>query len=117
VGTTYDDRGATKAKGSGRVVNFNLARPSETKSRGGGHQLWIFENGVLTFLRTYEGGGMKATFAMNRNATGFNCTTNVVWPREVGISSIKTRSDVDQTVLELLSTKQIASSCRIKTHG
>jgi len=115
VGTTHDDRGAREAKGSGRVVDVNLARPSETKSRGGGHQVWIFENGVLTYLRTYEGGGMKATFAMNRDAAGFSCTTNVAWPREVGIPSIKMRSDFDnQIIIELLSTKQIASSCRIK---
>jgi hypothetical protein len=76
---------------------------------------WLFEDGALTFLRTYEGGGMKATFTVARSATGFGCTANVSWPREEGIPTIKLRSFDNITPIEILSTKQIASSCRIAT--
>ena len=94
----------------------NLTRPTETRLRGGGHALWILEDDALTFLRTYQGGGLKATFAMARSPTGFDCTAKVGWLREEG-APIVMRSFVDEARLEILSARQVASSCRIMTHG
>jgi lipoprotein-anchoring transpeptidase ErfK/SrfK len=94
----------------------NLARPTETKLRGGGHTLWIFEDDALTFLRTYQGGGLKATFAVTRGATGFDCTAKVSWLREES-APIVMRSFVDDARLEILSARQVASTCRVITHG
>jgi len=94
----------------------NLTRPKETQSRGGGHALWIFEDDTLTFLRTYQGGGLKATFAVARSPTGFDCTAKVGWLREEG-TPIVMRSFVDQERLEILSARQVASSCRITNRG
>jgi hypothetical protein len=93
-----------------------LARPKETASRGGGHALWIFEDDTLTFLRTYQGGGMKATFTVARSATGFDCTAKVSWLREEG-TPIVMKSFVDEARLEIVSSKQVASSCRIMARG
>jgi len=94
----------------------NLARPRETTSRGGGHALWMFDDDALTFLRTYQGGGMKATFTVARSPTGFDCTAKVSWLREEG-APIVMRSFVDDARLEILSARQVASTCRVITHG
>jgi hypothetical protein len=110
VATSYTARGTFSNKNE---VTVDLARPRETKSRGGGHVLWLFEDGVLTFLRTYQGGGMKATFAVTRKGEGLDCTAKAIWPREVGVPSIMLRSFVDNKPVEVLSERQIASSCRI----
>jgi hypothetical protein len=47
-----------------------LGRPQETTALGCGYLLWIFDDGVLTYLRTYQGGGMKAMFTVARDAAG-----------------------------------------------
>ena len=93
-----------------------LARPKETTLRGGGHALWIFEDDALTFLRTYQGGGMKATFTVARSSTGFDCTAKASWLREEG-TPIVMRSFVDEARLEILRARQVASSCRITIKG
>jgi lipoprotein-anchoring transpeptidase ErfK/SrfK len=94
----------------------NLTRPTETKLRGGGHALWIFEDDALTFLRTYQGGGLKATFTVARSSTGFDCTATVSWLREEGVPIVM-RSFVDDAQLVIVSARQVASSCRITTRG
>jgi hypothetical protein len=112
IGTDYSPRRTTQTPlEGGRLVT--LGRPNETPSRGGGHQVWIFDAGVLTFLRTYEGGGMKGTFAVTRSGAGFSCTASVSWPREVGVATIIMRSYVDNAMVEIVSAKQSASSCTI----
>jgi hypothetical protein len=112
LGTSYGPRGTSKTPLEGGQL-IVLGRPNETRSRGGGHQVWIFEAGVLTFLRTYEGGGMRGTFAVTRSLEGFNCTANVSWPRETGVPTIVMRSFVDNSIVEIIGAKQSASSCNI----
>jgi hypothetical protein len=112
IGTDYSPQRTTKTPlEGGRLIT--LGRPNETLSRGGGHQVWIFDAGVLTFLRTYEGGGMKGTFAVTRNDAGFSCAASVSWPREVGVPTIIMRSYVDNARVEIVSAKQSAASCKI----
>jgi hypothetical protein len=112
--TSYNARGTHSKKNEATV---NLARPKETKSRGGGHMLWVFENGVLTFLRTFQGGGMKASFAVTRTSAGFTCSANASWPREVGVRSIMLKSFVDEQPMEILSEKFISSTCQVTLGG
>jgi hypothetical protein len=75
--------------------------------------MWLFEAGILTYVRTYEAGAIKATFAVSRTDLGFACTANVSWPRETGKPSIVLRSFVDNSKIEIISAKQSASSCTI----
>jgi hypothetical protein len=112
VGTAYGPRSTykTPVEGGGLIP---LGVSKETPSRGGGTFLWRFEAGVLTFLRTYEAGAMKATFAVTRTDAGFTCTANVSWPRETGVPTIVMRSFVDDSKVEIISAKQSASSCTI----
>jgi hypothetical protein len=112
VGTAYSPRSTykTPVEGGGLIA---LGVSKETRSRGGGTFIWLFEAGALTYLRTYEGGAMKATFAVTRTDAGFACTANVSWPKETGVPTIVLRSFVDNSKVEIISAKQSASSCTI----
>jgi len=112
VGTAYAPRGTfkTPVETGGLVL---LGRSIETPSRGGGTFTWLFETGVLSFVRTYEVGAMKATFGVSRTDRGFACTATVSWPKEVGKPSIVMRSFVDNSKVEIMTAKQSASSCAI----
>ena len=81
--------------------------------RGGGDAVWFFDDNVLTNLRTYEGGAQRATFAVTRTGADLRCSATVVWPKEVGVPTIKLRSLVDNAKVEIVSAKQTSSSCRI----
>jgi hypothetical protein len=50
--TSHTARGSRK----GKTVSgsFTLERPQETTNSGGGHAVWIYEDGTLTFLRTFQ---------------------------------------------------------------
>jgi hypothetical protein len=112
VGTSYGPRATAKTpvEGGGPI---RLGVSIETPSRGGGTFLWRFDAGVLTFLRTYEVGAMKATFAVTRTDAGFACTANVSWAKETGMPTIVLRSYVGNSKFEIISAKQSASSCTI----
>ena len=112
IGTSYSPRRTRKTPLEGGKL-ITLGQSNETRSRGGGHQMWAFDAGGLTYLRTYEAGSMKATFAVTRSSEGFNCTASVSWPREIGVPTIVMRSDFDNAKIEIVSAKQSASSCRI----
>lgn len=99
-------------KGTPQSAFVKLERSGPTSTRGGGNAVWFLEGNVLTFLRTYEGGAMKATFAVTRTGTSLRCSASVSWPKEVGVPTIKLRGE-DQASVEILSARQTASSCRI----
>ena len=90
-----------------------LESPTTTAvTRGGGHGVWFFERNVLTFVRTYEGGAMKTTFSVTKTETGLRCNAAIVWPKEVGVPTIKFKS-ADGAKIEIVSAPQTASTCRI----
>jgi hypothetical protein len=113
VGTVYLPKAThkTPVEGGGLIP---LGVPKQTQSRGGGYIIWVFDPGVLTFLRTYEGGAMKANFAVARTGAGFACTASVSWPKETGVKTIVMRAFEDNRKVEIISAKQSASSCTIK---
>jgi hypothetical protein len=88
--TSYGARG-TQNKAENQGGAFNLTAAKETKVRGGGHFLWVFENGVLTRLRTFQGGGAMQSFAFTRSASGHNCTAKMSWARETGVPNVNFR--------------------------
>jgi hypothetical protein len=112
VGTAYSPRSThkTPVEGGGLTV---LEVAKETRSRGGGGQIWLFEAGALIYLRTYEVGAMKAIFSVTRTDGGFACSATVFWPKETGKPSIVMRSFVDNSTVEIITAKQSASLCAI----
>lgn len=112
VGTAYSPRSTHKTPVEGGEFTV-LEVAKETRSRGGGSEIWLFEAGALIYLRTYEVGAMKAIFSVTRTDGGFACRANVFWPKETGKPSIVMRSFVDNSSVEIITAKQSASSCTI----
>ena len=65
---THGDKGVRVS--DPRRGSFTLGRPGSITSFGGGYYLWTFENGTLTFLRTYKAGGQKTHISFTRSAEG-----------------------------------------------
>jgi hypothetical protein len=111
--TAYTTRGTRTGKTTSG--SWTLERPQETPTRGGGHGIWIFADGTLTFLRTFQGGALKRVFAFTRGAGGLTCTATQTFAREQGVRGIVLDSGIDNVPTVILSTKPISAMCRIKT--
>lgn len=95
-----------------------IGRPGETRSHGGGDGLWVFENGTLTFLRTFrDEGGYKRSIQFRRSGTGFGCTIRTAFAREGGRGAIRFTSPVDGASVEILEARPLSSSCRVTRAG
>ena len=100
--------------GARRQGTSPLGKPGQTESLGGGEGIWLFEEGVLTNLRTYsKSGGYKRTFAFVRKGEEMNCTAREVFMREEGAGPITLRSAIDNTPMQVLSFKPVTSSCKV----
>ena len=88
--TVHNERGSRTTSPSSS--SFIAGRPTQTSGQGGGHRVWIFNNGVLTMLRTYISGGFKVSVAFARGAQGLTCTIRAVHAREVGGGNIRRES-------------------------
>jgi hypothetical protein len=95
-----------------RRGSFTLGRPGPISSLGGGYYLWTFENGTLTFLRTYKAGGQKTHVSFTRSDGGLACTVQSSYAREVGIESGKQDSAYGGEI-EITGVKPLASTCRV----
>jgi len=110
--TSHTPRGIRQ--GPTRTGRMTLGQPGETKQLGGGDFIWIFEDGTLTTLRTYtKQGGYKRTIAFAREGGAINCTAKEAFVREEGVGRIVLRSAIDDAPVEVLSAKQVASTCRV----
>jgi hypothetical protein len=110
--TSHTPRGIRQ--GPTRTGRMTLGQPGETKQLGGGDYIWIFEDGTLTTLRTYaKQGGYKRTIAFAHEGGKITCTAKETFVREEGVGRIVLRSAIDDVPVEVLSAKQVASTCRV----
>lgn len=95
-----------------------LGRPGQARSHGGGHGLWVFMGGTLTFLRTYQGeGGYKRSITFRRGAGGFTCSIRTAFARENGRGPVRFTSPISGSEVEILRAQPISSSCRVLKAG
>jgi hypothetical protein len=111
VHTISTPRGPVVRQESGSVT-IGKAKQIQTLG-GGGDAVWIFENGTLTLLRTYRSGAYKMEIVFTRSATGISCKARAPWARENGTGSIEMASAGDGKNFEVISARQISSSCRV----
>jgi hypothetical protein len=91
-----------------------ISKPKQIQSLGGGGDaIWIFENGTLTLLRTYRFGAYKMEIVFTRGPTGISCKARAPWARENGTGSIEMASAGNGQNFEVISARQISSSCRV----
>lgn len=93
-------------------ISSLLERPSAINISGPGHSVWIFNDGVLTFLRTLVGGGFKREIKFAHGASGVTCVAEEGFAREQGGGSIVLKS-FDGKPFTVLGAKPISSSCRV----
>jgi hypothetical protein len=100
--------------GPTRKGALTLGEVRKTDALGGGEGLWVFEDGILTTLRTYtKAGGYKRTIAFTRKGDQIGCTAKEVFMREEGAGPPTLRSAVDNAPVTILSYKPASSSCKV----
>jgi hypothetical protein len=96
-----------------RSGSFTLGQPREIPSVGGGHILWIFEDGKLISLRTFRAGGFRSTISFSRGPEGLRCAISAAYAREAGIADWNWISPITGTDIQMKSVKPISSDCEV----
>jgi hypothetical protein len=110
--TAYTPKGTRRGKT--RSALFTLERPHDVAAGGiTGHAVWLFDDGKLTFLRTFKGGGLKLTISFASGLEGLGCKAVESLVREEGVQGIMTESAIDGMPVTVLSAKQISADCRL----
>jgi hypothetical protein len=68
--TPTSDTPRDRRFGRTRTVVFTLEKPTSLRGLGGGDGVYIFEDAVLTFLRTFKEGAFKRAIAFSRSSGG-----------------------------------------------
>ena len=108
--TFYNPHGQRKAEP--RTGSFILDQSRHVGSRGGGQGVWHFEEGTLTFTRTFEQGAFRIKFAFSRKDEGLSCQASESFARENGTGPIAMQSANGQPIT-MIRAKQISSNCRV----
>ena len=108
--TAHSSRGARKAPANSGL--FRLEEARDVSSRGGGQAVWTFSDGTLSFIRTFPSGAFRIHFAFADGPGGLTCTATEAFAREDGKREIELESPFGGRVA-VVSTKQVASSCKV----
>ena len=92
--------------------SFTVAQARQAASLGSGHALWVFDNGVLTLLRTYRAGGFKLSIAFTQNSGHLACTIRAVNARETGAGNTRRDSPFGGEY-EIISATPTGSTCNV----
>jgi hypothetical protein len=94
---------------------FILDDAQDVPSMGGGKAGWSFADGTLTFTRTFPAGAYRAAYAFARSDAGLTCTVTEAFAREGGKGPLKLQSAFGGVEVTVLSSKQLASTCKVST--
>jgi len=111
ITTAYNPQGIRTSPP--RTGSFTLGQPREVPSSGGGHVLWIFEDGTLIHLRTFKAGAYKGSISFSRGAEGLRCSFRAAFAHEAGIPDWNWISPVTGTDVRMKSIKAISSDCQV----
>ena len=92
--------------------SFTVAQARQAASLGSGHALWVFDNGVLTLLRTYRAGGFKLSIAFTRSSGRLTCTIRAVNLHEIGAGNTRRDSPFGGDY-EIISEIPTGSTCNV----
>ena len=102
----------------GRPVGNNSFKGKFTlnKPRKGtfGEIIWLFDEGKLVRLQTFESGGRRVTLTFKRTPTGLACAIDAPFAREEGAGNLQTTAAVGGGKVELLSMKQASTNCQVE---
>ena len=90
-----------------RTFSATIGKPGQTRE---GHRLMLLSGNTLTVLQTFEVGGAKTTITLGG---GGSCTVRSPPLKETGSSVVVRRNAVVGGQIEILSSRQVSSSCRV----
>jgi hypothetical protein len=111
--TSQSARG-TQTTAPTTTYSFTLAQAREVANMGGGHSVWMLNDGVLTSLRTYKVGGYKLSISFARQDGRLTCVAQESHAREVGAGNNIGRESAFGGDWEIISVKQISSTCEVR---
>jgi hypothetical protein len=102
---------------NGREVGVDVATLTAELNRprkwGHGELVWLFDQGQLVRLQTFDKGGRKITIAFKRGPSGLTCTVEAPFSKEEGAGAITTTAAVGKVKIEILSAKVHSNACRV----
>jgi len=102
---------------NGREVGADVARMTAELNKPRkwrhGELVWLFDQGQLVRLQTFDKGGRKITIALKRGPSGLTCTVDAPFSKEDGAGAITTTAAVGKVRIEILSAKVHSNACRV----
>lgn len=89
---------------------FELNKPRKGR---GGEVIWIFDDGKLVRLQTFETGGRRVTIAFKRSPAGLTCSIDAPFAKEEGADTIQNQAALGNFKVQLLSVKQGKTQCSV----
>jgi hypothetical protein len=111
VDTAHNPRGDRSSPS--RSGTFILGKPREVQGPLSGHRLWIFEDGKLTTLGTFQGGGFRTTISFSRGTDGLHCVIHSALAHESGVDGWRWVSPVTGETIQMKTRTPIESSCTV----
>ena len=91
-------------------ATFELNKPRKGRF---GEIIWLYDQGNLVRLQTFETGGRRITISFKRSGSGFACSVAAPFAKEEGAGDLKTEAAVGRTKIEILNAKQTSTSCKV----
>jgi hypothetical protein len=92
-------------------ISAELNKPTKWRH---GEMVFVFEQGSLVRLQTFDKGGRKITVAFKRGKSGIDCSVDAPFSKEEGAgSAVSTPSATDRRQIEILAAKVTSSACRV----
>ena len=110
---TFADTPRGRVTGSmTRTGKGEIGKPREANSPGS--VLWVLEDNTLVSLRVFEVGASIMRNKLEKSDSGLSCSVSAPIAREVGAGATTDTSAMKGGgKVEVLSAKQISSSCRV----
>jgi hypothetical protein len=93
-----------------RATTVKLGEPWSTDN---GEAVWQFNDGELTFVRSYKDGAARTIISLKRDGQNLTCSASSVLARERGKSGLVLNSPIDGAPVTILSWKPVSSSCSV----
>jgi hypothetical protein len=91
-------------------ATFELNKPRKGRT---GEVIWLFDEGKLVRLQTFESGGRRITMAFTKSPTGLSCTIDAPFARE-GEEPIQNRAALGNFKVQLLNVRLTSARCRVE---
>jgi hypothetical protein len=92
---------------------FVIGESQTVSAFGGGQGAWTFQDGTLTWVRTFGQGASRLIINFDRGPEGLNCNAIASLARENGTGAIQFKIE-QQSDIKVLSTKTVSANCSVK---